>query len=244
MLPHAAAAPSVRLHLPCVCTLPVLRGRPSISSAKPAECSGSGSSQTFSARQRQRRRQAAGWRRGHQREAETPQHRSLSETRYAAGPGSETTQRPEGKGGPPQSSLRTQAGPTIDETYRGGPSGETKSPAYRDYPTSRSTKAQRPSGPRIQPTETRQVSEDLQARNAQLSEELRSLRAVQGREEPQAALMAEAASAAAAAALAATAAEEAIQYAGTLQDALTDVRTAYLKNRATRSKTRPTEMPL
>ena len=171
-------------------------------------------------------------------------HRSLSETRYAAGPGSETTQRPEGKGGPPQSSLRTQAGPTIDETYRGGPSGETKSPAYRDYPTSRSTKAQRPSGPRIQPTETRQVSEDLQARNAQLSEELRSLRAVQGREGPQAALMAEAASAAAAAALAATAAEEAIQYAGTLQDALTDVRTAYLKNRATRSKTRPTEMPL
>ena len=77
MLPHAAAAPSVRLHLPCVCTLPVLRGRPSISSAKPAECSGSGSSQTFSARQRQRRRQAAGWRRGHQREAETPQHSPL-----------------------------------------------------------------------------------------------------------------------------------------------------------------------
>merc|ERR1712153_287392 len=58
---------------------------------------GSGSSQTFSARQRQRRRQAAGWRRGHQREAETPQHRSLSETRYAAGPDTRNrTSNPEG----------------------------------------------------------------------------------------------------------------------------------------------------
>ena len=90
-------------------TLPVLRGRPSISSAKPAECSGSGSSQTFSARQRQRRRQAAGWRRGHQREAETPQHRSLSETRYAAGPDTRNrTSNPDSgccRGGPPSGEI-------------------------------------------------------------------------------------------------------------------------------------------
>ena len=37
------------------------------------------------ARRRRRRRRRAGGE-GHQREAETPQHRSLSETRYAAGP--------------------------------------------------------------------------------------------------------------------------------------------------------------
>ena len=71
----------------------------------------------------------------------------------------------------------------------------------------------------IQPTEPRQVTENLQAINAQLSEELKSLRAAQSREGPQAAMMAEAASTAEAAALATTAAEEAMQYAGTLQDA-------------------------
>ena len=79
----------------------------------------------------------------------------------------------------------------------------------------------------IQPTEPRQVTENLQAINAQLSEELKSLRAAQSREGPQAAMMAEAASTAEAAALATTAAEEAMQYAGTLQDALTSARTAF-----------------